>query len=207
MDAATQPFPTVSKRDGRSEAFDAARITAAIAKAGAATGEFGPEVAASLRRTRLRPDKTSPGISSLFVPQPDQGPRRMEPHQYHPQPPQTLALRLPSCLRPRQNGERGSTSWLRPEAAILKQSLPDRLLGILRSAGIAYEVRTTVCQGLHDTASLGRLADDLRPGERWFLRAYRGVPDADSDLLSPAAELLTQAHSRAQTAGIHATIR
>lgn len=43
----------VTKRDGRSEPFDAVRITAAIAKAGTATGEFGPEVAARLTRTVL----------------------------------------------------------------------------------------------------------------------------------------------------------
>lgn len=49
----TAPLTTVAKRDGRSELFDAGRITAAIAKAGAATGEFGPEVAARLTRTVL----------------------------------------------------------------------------------------------------------------------------------------------------------
>lgn len=50
---APHPFPTVTKRDGRGEPFDAARIAAAIAKAGAATGEFGPAVAARLCRQVL----------------------------------------------------------------------------------------------------------------------------------------------------------
>lgn len=51
--APTAPFTTVAKRDGRCEPFDTGRITAAIAKAGAATGEFGAETAARLTRTVL----------------------------------------------------------------------------------------------------------------------------------------------------------
>ncbi|MFW5858925.1 MAG: ribonucleoside triphosphate reductase [Planctomycetota bacterium] len=46
-------FATVSKRDGRVEPFDGARITAAIAKAGAATGEFGEREARRLTQTVL----------------------------------------------------------------------------------------------------------------------------------------------------------
>ncbi|MCS6970690.1 MAG: ribonucleoside triphosphate reductase [Planctomycetota bacterium] len=44
---------TIVKRDGRRAPFDAQRITNAIAKAGAATGEFGPEIAARLTRQVL----------------------------------------------------------------------------------------------------------------------------------------------------------
>jgi anaerobic ribonucleoside-triphosphate reductase len=38
----------IQKRDGRLDRFDATKITAAIAKAGAATGEFAEEVAKRL---------------------------------------------------------------------------------------------------------------------------------------------------------------
>lgn len=41
-------FTTVRKRDGRQVPFDASKIQAAIAKAGAATGQFGPETAQQL---------------------------------------------------------------------------------------------------------------------------------------------------------------
>lgn len=41
-------FATVQKRDGRQAAFDASKIQSAIDKAGAATGEFGPETAHQL---------------------------------------------------------------------------------------------------------------------------------------------------------------
>jgi ribonucleoside-triphosphate reductase len=47
------PFTSVRKRNGSRTAFDATLITNAIAKAGAATGEFGHEVAARLTRTVL----------------------------------------------------------------------------------------------------------------------------------------------------------
>ncbi len=42
------PFTAIQKRDGRVAPFDAAKIQAAITKAGAATGEFGEEVACQL---------------------------------------------------------------------------------------------------------------------------------------------------------------
>jgi ribonucleoside-triphosphate reductase len=41
-------FEAIIKRDGTVTAFDAARITRAIARAGTATGEFGPDVAEAL---------------------------------------------------------------------------------------------------------------------------------------------------------------
>lgn len=44
---------SIVKRDGRRVPFDAGRITAAIAKAGAATGEFGADTAAKLTRQVL----------------------------------------------------------------------------------------------------------------------------------------------------------
>lgn len=46
--ASSTAFTAVRKRDGRSAPFDAAKITAAIAKAGRATGEFGEDVARQL---------------------------------------------------------------------------------------------------------------------------------------------------------------
>ncbi len=47
------PVTAVVKRDGRTAPFAAERITTAIAKAGAATGEFGPDIAARLTRSVL----------------------------------------------------------------------------------------------------------------------------------------------------------
>ncbi|HPP81587.1 MAG TPA: ATP cone domain-containing protein, partial [Deltaproteobacteria bacterium] len=38
-------FRSIKKRDGREVEFEASKITAAIAKAGRATGEFGEETA------------------------------------------------------------------------------------------------------------------------------------------------------------------
>jgi len=48
IESVTVPFKTIQKRDGRVAPFDAAKIRAAIAKAGGATGEFGDEVAGQL---------------------------------------------------------------------------------------------------------------------------------------------------------------
>lgn len=45
-------------------------------------------------------------------------------------------------------------------------------LDLLRDAGVPYELRTTVCGGLHDADSLTAILDGLRPGECWFLQAY-----------------------------------
>ena len=43
--APARPIPPITKRDGSSRPFDAERIVSAVARAGAATGEFGSDVA------------------------------------------------------------------------------------------------------------------------------------------------------------------
>lgn len=80
-------------------------------------------------------------------------------------------------------------------------------LAVLRASGAAYEVRTTVCGGLHDGAGLERIAAGLRPGERWFLQGFRPARDADPGLRPPDPDLLAHARDRARAAGIAAAIR
>lgn len=46
-------FTTIRKRDGRTDEFDATKITRAIAKAGQATGEFGEKEAVLLTMKTL----------------------------------------------------------------------------------------------------------------------------------------------------------
>ena len=46
-----------------------------------------------------------------------------------------------------------------------------RSMALLRSSGVAYEFRTTVCPGL-DEDDLRAIAAELLPGERWFLQPF-----------------------------------
>jgi len=65
--AAAVPSPRIRKRDGREESFDASRIARAIAKAGAATGEFDDQVARklSLRVLALLPSAMTDSVPSV----------------------------------------------------------------------------------------------------------------------------------------------
>lgn len=63
-------FATIIKRDGSVAAFDPARITHAIARAGAATGEFGPDIAEALTAkvldaTRRKLGAKTPGVEEI----------------------------------------------------------------------------------------------------------------------------------------------
>jgi pyruvate formate lyase activating enzyme len=86
-------------------------------------------------------------------------------------------------------------------------------LGLLRAwspTAEHYELRTTVCAGMHDDGQLAAIAAALRPGERWFLQAYQpvpGTPDATRYLAAPSPAQLTRCAEQARNAGIICTIR
>lgn len=53
-------------------------------------------------------------------------------------------------------------------------------LEILRKSKVPFEVRTTVCEPLHDLSRLRKIASYLQSGERWFLQCFHG-----GNILSP----------------------
>ena len=63
-------------------------------------------------------------------------------------------------------------------------------LDLVRSAGVAHEVRTTVHPGLTPPAALERLARELaaRGVERWILQAFRPTGCADESIVASAPE-------------------